>query len=201
MSVLATDNFNRADQNPLATNWTDAGDTSPLKLLTNQIVPSNVSNDCSAFYNAVAFPNDQYSQITMASAESGGGGQGGGPGVRMATSKNYYRLVGDKAASTNWELAKKVAGTYTQIGTATQSWSDGDTIYIEIKGTQIVTKKNGTGFGSWATDSSLANGKAGITYSSTSSTWACDNWEGGDFAVAGGPPYSPWLQRGPVMAQ
>lgn len=186
MSVLATDNFNRANETPLGGNWTSGGDLSTLNLISNAVslVPPP-NNDASAFRNTPAFPADHYSQVVITVTGAAGSGPGVGVTVRMATGQNYYRIALDHAATSNCQLGKQVAGTFTSLGIMTKAFSDGDTLYLEMQGTQPVSKLNGTAFGSWSTDSALASGRPGIAYSSLVTSFSLDNWEGGDFAAGG----------------
>ena len=187
MTTLATDNFNRADEAPIGSPWTTGGDTSTYNIVSNVITPSSLSDDASAFENTVSWPNDQYSQAVITVTGTGGGGQGPGVGTRMAAA-NYYRLVADHAATNNIELAKRVAGVYTQLWLRTQSFSNGATIYLESQGATHIAKLNGTAIGASHSDSSLSTGKPGVVYSSFTNLANLDNWEGGDFVVASTVP-------------
>ena len=184
MAVLATDNFNRANANPIGNPWTSAGDSTDFKILSNAVTPANLNGDCSAFENTVTWPNDQYSQVQVTTTGTKGSDIGFGPLVRGATGKNYYRLIIDAASSSNVALSKKINGTYTNLWTRTNAFTSGDTIYLEMQGSTLIAKSNGTAIGASATDTSLTTGKSGIAYSSDETNGSIDNWEGGDFAAA-----------------
>lgn len=187
-AALATDNFNRADEVPIAGNWTDLGEVDQLYLGANTVLPESESQDASVYYNAVSFPNDQYSQANITSTNSAGDGAGMGVGVRANTpgaSRNYYRLVIDAVASLNIELAKRVSGTYTRLWIRTQSWSAGALIYLGVQGTTLVAKVAGTAVGASQSDSAIATGSGSLVHSSTTTGATADNWEGGD--VGAGP--------------
>ena len=49
--------------------------------------------------------------------------------------------------------------------------------------------------GMTTTDSSLATGNAGIYFSTSETSASVDNWEGGDFAAAGGGVTYPELEH------
>lgn len=185
MSVLATDTFTRANETPLASPWTTAGDTGTFVLASNAVTYGNQNNDTSYYTTAVSSITDQYSQAVCSTASSGGGGIGPGVGVRMATSQNYYRLVADHGGTNNWELGKRVASTYTVLWDRTQSWTNGDVFYLEVQGTTLIAKRNGVAIGASTSDSALAAGRPGLSYSSSAFTSTMDTWEGGNFAVAG----------------
>lgn len=182
MSVLALDNFDRANADPIGGNWTDDGDGDHFKIVSNAATYTNSGFDAAAHYNALTFPANHYSQVAV-TVNVTSTGVGLGPSVRAATSKNYYRLVAGHAASSNVELAKKVAGTYTQLWVRTSSFTDGAIFYLEAIGTTLVARNGGVAIGASATDSSLASGQPGIVYSSVVTSGSVDNWEGGDFRV------------------
>lgn len=190
MSVLATDDFNRANETPLAGNWTTVTSETNSNLSSNTVVPSVLSNDSTVYRNDITPPNDQYSQAKITVNNNSGGGIGQGVAVRVATgARTYYRVVADHAASNNVELGAMVAGTFTPIWTRTQAFTDGDTFRLEVQGTTLRVYRNGVQIGADSTDSNIASGRFGLSYSSTATSASADDWEGGDFAgaVSSGP--------------
>jgi hypothetical protein len=118
--------------------------------------------------------------------------------------RDYYAvLVYDDAASGGshtTDLVRCANGTHTVLASATYTWSNGDTIALEVEGTGTSTVlrmyRNDVQFGSDYTDSGgsalgYTSTKPGLigNYSSPPS-WTLDDWEGGD--VGGGTPvYAP----------
>lgn len=190
MSVLATDDFNRANQNPLAGNWTTGPSQGDMRLVSN--LAANFGDDgvdCAAYYSAISWPNDQYSKAKLATTGSAGGAAGPMLTVRQSSSTNaHYRLAVDHAGANNIDVARRVAGTYTSIATFTQAWTDGDTWEFRVQGTTLSVWRNGTQVGTNQTDANIASGFAGIGYSSLDANSTIDDWEGGDFAGGGGGP-------------
>ncbi len=191
MSVLATDNFNRSNINPLDGSWTNGGNGGIIfQIVSNQVTPvAPLDRDCWSYYNGVTWPNDQYSQAVCFTG-SGGGGQGPGLVVRQDSNiavSTRYRLAVSTAGVNNVELAKAIAGVFTLIWDRTTSLSSGDAAKLEAQGTTLRAYINGSQLGADATDSSISSGKAGLFYSSTESSAAIDNWEGGDFGVIVSP--------------
>ena len=191
MTALATDNFNRANAATLGANWTVlSSPTTHYEVVSNvaALVGGSLGDDCVDYYNAVSFPNDQYSQAKLTVTGTGGGGSGVGLCVRKASgsTNTYYRMVADHAGSNNVEIGKKVAGAYTNLGNRTSSFTDGALFYLEVQGTTILAKNAGTTMGASITDSAIASGSAGLAYSSTETSASSDDWEGGDFAAGGG---------------
>lgn len=187
-AVIATDTFTRANETPLASPWTQlsAISGSTLNLSSNTVVPAAVGSNTHYYYSSGTFPNDQYSQATIA-ATGGGASQSSGPGVmvRASGTNNGYIVNFNKAASNNVSLIKYVAGTPTIVWIRTQAWTNGDTVRFEVVGTTLRVFRQGVQIGADATDSSLTSGRPGLTYFSEAgmSAISIDNWEGGDFAT------------------
>lgn len=191
MAVLATDNFNRANGG-LGANWTTmVGDDLP-NISSNAVVDSDMTNniDAGAYYNATSAPNDQYSKVTgiTMTTESVPGTV-----VRCNTSgaiTRYFSFFDTPGGSANFTIYKVVTGTYTSILTGTATIANGDTQQLEVQGTTLNIKRNGTSLNTVG-DSAIASGQFGITVVSIANagtTGVLDDWEGGDFTLAGLPP-------------
>jgi hypothetical protein len=195
MGALATDSFTRADAANLGANWTGTGEgtATGYKIVSNAVANTGDGGaDEWAKYTAVTWPNDQYSQAAVTISVAGGGtGDGEGVGVRIAAgaTKTLYRFVVNSNAGGSAEVSKFVAGTYTQLGTRTPTYSAGQLVYGEIQGSTLVMKYNGVQLGASLSDSSIASGSAGLAHSGpgVTLTTALDNWEGGDFSGAADP--------------
>lgn len=180
--AYVSDNFNRANENPLASPWSDFGASAvDFKLVSNSVTPTSlISDDAQMSLTSITWPNDQYCQVKV-TVTGTSAGAGGGLAVRCAAgAKTFYRVVVNKAASANVEVAKFVAGAFTSLGTRTTTWVDGDTLQMRIVGTSIYVYQNGIQLGALITDSALTSGNAGISYSSTVTTMTLDDFEGGD---------------------
>lgn len=181
----ATDNFNRANETPLAGNWTDISQPfHQFNLVTNSVTCSAFDNDCESIYNAGSFGADQYSEAALSVTGTPGGDQGAGVTVRSvgpAATRTEYRLIVDHAASNNVTLSKFISGAKTALTTFTSAFTNGDVWRLEVSGSNITIKRNGSTV-STVTDSSVTTGQPGITYSSTVSGATIDDWAGGDLA-------------------
>lgn len=168
-----TDNFNRADEEPITSPWATSTGWDALKVHNNKMFAA-VDNHCAAYYNAT-FSNNQYSQIV--SAEHYGGVEHG-PMVRISASArtSYYFLRNDDASV---QLRKWVAGTYELIGTCsgTPSFTGGAIMRLEANGTSITAKVGGTTICT-ATDSAVSAGYPGVWISALNKD--VDDWAGGD---------------------
>lgn len=181
MTTLATDNFNRADSGNLGSNWT----------LASSITDCNVipiaSNKASAplgigygeFYNAASFPNDQWGQVTIVTADTTSD-CGFGIILRYSASGMYFA----QASTHESRIYKGTApNTYAQVGSDGPGFADGDVFYSEIQGTTLVVKNNGSTVIT-ATDSSFSSGAVGLWASGSGTTSTADDWSAGDFAGA-----------------
>lgn len=193
MAVLASDNFNRADNADLGASWDVLTGNNAFSIVANAVSPANVGDDSAESNNSVTWPNDQYSQVVLiTSGYSGGANDGVGVGValRCATgARTFYRIVAAGAISNGTELAKFVAGSYTSLGNSSQAWVTTNILYGEAVGTTIKVKRNGTDIIS-VTDSAITSGRPGLSHSGPSAAAVLDDWEGGDLGVAFTPVLS-----------
>jgi hypothetical protein len=187
VSLLASDNFDRANANPIGAPWTTASGLSAMQIAGNVCTPSSLAADCGADYTGVTWPADHYSKAKLSVTGTSGGGSGACLSVRSASgARTLYRLEVDHAATNNVAVEKYVTGTPSAlIGPLTLAWTDGDTWELRAQGTTISVYRNGVLVGS-ATDSSspLLTGNPGIGYSSSETAASINDWEGGDFAGA-----------------
>lgn len=183
--ILATDNFNRADANPLAGNWTTGLGDFPMQLVGNSVRTTS-DNDASSLYTGISWPPDQYSKAKLSEATAGAGADSGiCLVVRGSTTANtHYRLTVNHGASNNVHLSSLVAGVYTLLlgwDVVTQAWVDGDIWELWVFGNTLFVFRNGVQVGPTTTDASIATGIPGVGYSSTSSLTlsTVEDWEGG----------------------
>lgn len=179
--ATASDDFNRANENPLAGNWTTRGNA--LKLVSNAVTSVDLTSDAAAIWNANTFGNDQYSEANV--SDTGGISAfdtGAGVSVRVNASGSYtgYRFV---IMHSNYFLSKDVAGAYTQIATGSVTWTDGALVRLEATGTGLTGLVAGATI-TTQTDASIASGSPGLLYSSELTTATWDNWAGGDLGGA-----------------
>lgn len=168
--VSVSDNFNRANGS-LGANWTQAP-ADGFSVWNNALSTANASYPELAYWSANTFSANQYGQMTVPSIT--GNWVAVGVAVRVSAGNCYAASWHDTNVL---DLHKVVSGTDTTIGT-TSTVAAGDTIRIEVSGTSISVKKNGTVVIGPLTDSSLASGSAGV-YGNGSGAQG-DNWAGGD---------------------
>jgi hypothetical protein len=153
-TLRASDNFMRADANPIGGNWTTVTGAQPMRLVSNQAEgtdPNGLNN--AAFWNALdwsPFP-DQSSTVTVGTLTSGSDHIGP---VMRANGSNFY--VCDAAGPTGATAAITLLGT-----TVTTTINSGDTVTGRVIGTAIDCAVNGV-FKVTKTDASIASGSPGI---------------------------------------
>ena len=183
MSTLATDDFNRADSANLGANWT-ALDTT-FAIASNQAAANGAGGVFTVRYTGATFPDDQWAQVTVNASVETQTDQGCGPCVRMQAGGNLYLLQGNTVET---RIYKRVSGGYTQLGTDGPSIAAGDVLYLEIQGSQLIAKKNGSTICGSPTDSAIASGNAGLWAGPLNTVNNVDDFSAGDFAAAGPSP-------------
>jgi hypothetical protein len=189
MATLATDNFNRTNAASLGANWTastaSAGnDDGDFSIASNQCIADSAIPG--VYYSGVAFPDDQWAQATAVTlAETWTAVR-----VRNSSSAATYYSGGSGSGAfgnNNHRIWKTVTGTRTSLGSQAVNLADGDVLYLEAQGTNVVLKVNGATAVSLSGESSIASGSAGLGgRTSSSSKPVFDDFTAGDFDAGGG---------------
>jgi len=188
--ILESDNFNRANEAPLALPWTLIRTASGFNLTSNVVVCNLLTQSNEWRYTRRNFPADQYVQaaISVTSATSPSGYGVVARAASVADDRTMYRLVASKAAANNVVLDRLNAAVSTSLATRTVTWVDGDVLRLEITGQGTATLKifqNGVQLGADVSDvAPLAEGQCGICLAATVTGGSIDNWEAGDFSGA-----------------
>lgn len=175
-----TDNFNRANETPIASPWIElSGSTGDVNLSSNTIVKS-ADGDYFMYYSfAGGWAADQTSQVVVATLGDGDCG----PAVRIGADGLSGYVYSNFSTGSIRGAVKIVAGTFSTIeGNYTQATA-GQTMKIEVTGANPATIRcyiNSTEDAlSPASDSSLdvAGNGAGIFWYAAS-TNVLDDWTG-----------------------
>lgn len=187
MTQLASDDFNRANVDPVDGNWVNLSSGDPFKIVSNQAVPRSTNDAEGSYDGSISWPNDQYSEATLTGTSGGGSGEGPGVSVRSQAGNIYYRII-VSFINGNIEIAK-FNTSYTQLGGFfSAGFTSGDVLRVEVSGSTITVYKNGVSQ-TTRTDSAITFGKPGISYSSIGgASNIVDNWSGGDLGAAAGLP-------------
>jgi hypothetical protein len=186
--IVVTDAFSGGAASPLPAPWATNGVDAPFnRTAAGTAQPSSLSPDCSMYYANSGIGANQYAQAAI-TVTGGGTGTGQGVAVRMSTTaKTYYRIVVNKDASNNVEVARFNAGTYTPITYRTVTWADGQVLRAEVSGTgttvTIKVFQGGVQLGADISDTSAGRvlaGNPGIVYSSILTAASVATFEAGD---------------------
>lgn len=182
MALPASDNFTRADANPVGGNWTTTSGLTGCKIVSNNLTGITAGNNCASYWNADAFGNDHYAEVTFAAA---GATRGCGPVVR--DQKTTIDLYGYSASNKRlFKIGTGVGLTFLETAQA-ETWATGDVCRLSAEGaspTTLKLYKNGSLLRSLA-DSSAAmqsGGGAGAYFDGDIATsgdaislWGADN--------------------------
>lgn len=167
----ASDDFNRANETPIAAPWTDVGLPGSLNLTTNA-VRCPATSDSGIYYAAAASSADQFSQCSLGNVSSGTGG----PCVRSSTAGNIYFI--EVVSGSASEYGKMVGGGYSDLGAGGAGLTN--PVRMEAEGTTLRVFANGVQIPNSKTDGSLVAGQPGIflyANGATADDWSGDNLE------------------------
>ena len=188
MALPATDSFTTGSNQALtvySSNWTMINGLMQVLAASDDVHSNSGASEAGARWNADAFNNDQYSQISI-SAIGSGNDPYFGVLVRGASAANSYYGWYTGVAYGALFFFKIVTGTYTELAGGGTASAVNDVMRLEASGTTITPLRNGsspTGFGP-VTDASLASGSAGLAGYSVASQVRGDSWEGGNIGGA-----------------
>jgi len=177
---MATDNFT-GTANPIGGDWTTCVGSSAMR--KNGAGGGANADNCAAYYNAVSFANDQFSQIVVLGY---GGGAFDSPGVVLRHNGSNFYYVWLNYNGTRVYISHYNGGSWTNIGSyvTISAFTIGHTFRAEIEGDTITVKDNGATIRTQDVSSvGIASGSAGI-YQYGNSDYRIDDWEGGDLGAA-----------------
>lgn len=196
-SMDPTDDFNRANETPLAGNWSKSTGSSSANInLTSNAIVASAAGDKFYYWNAASFNNDQYSQTRYPTFSSSS--FDGGPACRILTTglQGYWTSPRDASLSEQ-AIHKLVAASYSTVATALTTFANGDTLRMECSGSSVLGKKNGTTIVS-ATDTSIASGPAGVfIYEGVT----LDDWQAENLTAVGSLIHNPRQHFQPLIVR
>lgn len=190
MTANATDNFNRADETPLAAPWEQRGTAGPSVNLVTQAAQATASGDQFWRYTGAASTANQFSQ----SSKPTGTDPDEGPACRITGTAitGYFAEMAGSAG-----ILKLISGTPTVVQGYTYTVADNDVIRLEVSGSTLTMYQNAVAKAPAGTDTSIAGpGDVGMFF--FESGVRQDNWSGGDLPYADDPNNPPigFLGRG-----
>jgi len=173
-ALPASDNFNRANANPIGGNWTTGSGTADIQLLTNQV--QGVGGDCAAYWNADAFNGDHYSQAVTPVANPDAA-------VLCRHQQTAWTAYFFDALGTPEIFFKIIGGSFTTLVAGGVAFAIGDVAKIDANGSTITAYKNGASVKT-ATDTAIVGGSAAIFCFGNSTANVLDDWQGNNLGAA-----------------
>jgi hypothetical protein len=208
MSVVASDDFNRADNADVGAVWTPG--IASMRITSNAAVFATGNDADSGETHTTTLAVNHWAEAVIKNPVAGGVGQGYGVMIRATSgaSASFYRAVGN---SSGWDVSLFQSGSFVgSLGSGSgTTFANGDTIYLEAQGSSLVLKKgttNGAGGTTITTisDSTLSTQTlAGIGYSSSGGGGGVDAFVMGDFSggAGGAAKRRPGIRYGGQLGQ
>jgi len=178
---MASDIFT-GTANPIGGNWTTCVGSQAMR--KNGAAGGATADQNAAYYNAVSFANDQYSQAVILGY---GGGAYDAPGLVLRHNGTNFYYVWLNYNGTRVYISHYNGGGWTNIGSyaTISAFTVGHTLRAEIEGNTITVKDNTTSIRTQDVSSvGITSGSAGISQYGNSD-YRIDDWEGGDLGAAG----------------
>lgn len=203
---LVSDDFNRANENPIAGNWTNdalgEGSDNQLKIVSNQLQAVTADTSCEAYWNADTFSGaiEEYFTVVTKPGNTQRVELGFIQQPGSATFDGYKLSCRDNAGTDDFLLERMDNSVGTTIATATIEFNAGDVIALSRSSTGVFTV--------WLNGVAIAVSSADTTYTGSfhalvtirGTTGVIDNWgvrqiisdkvSGTDSGFADSPNYS-----------
>jgi hypothetical protein len=176
---MASDNFNRANENPLASPWSVFGSIGNLRLVSNAVQTVGASSDAGSIYTSSSVALSQCSISAV-------GGRDGGPAIHMNAAGNRCYFVTNYSGTTLHLFRLSGLGGYNEIATASGAYAVSDVVRIYRDGNDVVVTVNAVEK-LRATDTTYTDGSPGLFI--YSDDLILDDWTDG--AGGGGGPTPP----------
>jgi hypothetical protein len=172
--------FTASDSTAITTydsNWTLLNGNFAIN--TNEVHSNTASTDTLARWTAGSFNDNQYAEITLSALTSDGH-----IGVTVRSQEGAFSGYGAYASSQEVKIMEWNAGTPTTHYTGA-AYSPGDVLRLEISGTTLTLKKNGS-MVTTVSDSTYSTGRPGLSgYSNLTGTRG-DDWYADSLSSQGG---------------
>lgn len=203
--TTASDNFTRADNTTLGTNWIDPESEYGIGNGTfhNAATQINVGVNAQAvaWWNPStnSFTGNQFSQVTCSVFSSQQCGLGVNmSGASLAAFTGYVLFVDSVGHA--WSLYRQDAGiSYNPLNTGSVTPADGDIFYLENNAGTLTAKRNGSVLGT-GSDGTYTGGQPGLNVYSNGSVnvLQLNTWSGGDLG-GGGATFQAGVLNNPIL--
>jgi hypothetical protein len=136
-----------------------SGPLPPLQITNSLIIPTVNTGDCGQIYTGVAFPADQFAEITIGQLAVDGEC---GPTVRVTQTGGYaVSVLGPPSAALISLLIADFVHASNELGTFNAVINPGDVVRLSVAGTALTVTLNGVKIIT-ANDSSQTSGSPGL---------------------------------------
>jgi hypothetical protein len=209
-TAIATDDFTGdgpalgANWANLNTNWVTVSKTGGIVYGAQTGSPTGSTEGAARWVGAGTFTDDHYSSIVLTNLTNNGTDYVMGVCVRATagtdSTRDYFLafVVHSGGGPTyTTKLAKIVNGSYTEIHSASVTWTATDRLELEVSGASgsivLTVCKNGTALGgsfsqTGLTEAALTSGGAPGVIATGTSAIQGDDWEGGSYTADSGDP-------------
>ena len=188
-TVLASDNFKRANAANLGSNWDIPSGDSAIPIATNiaHIAAYGLYGQ-KYIGGSITWPDDQWCRVVVGQIPDAADA-GIGPSVRVNSNGNGILT---QAGDTDTRVYVRVGGSYQQAGSTGSASAVGDVLYLAVEGQTVTFTRNGTHIcGSPIDISSLsppASGNPGLFCYTEGAVSQATYWEAGEFDAEEEPP-------------
>lgn len=134
---MASDNFNRADANPLDGNWTTVSGIAALKIVSNAVLGTSTNTSCGARHNVSTVAD---SQVTVSAKPSGN--VDSGPALFQTGAFNGYTF--SNYTGSDLFIFRVDGGSFNNIATvAGVTVVAGDVLRLRRSGANVIGSRNG----------------------------------------------------------
>lgn len=182
MTTLASDNFTRANGG-LGANWTTISGFVAPQISSDVVITNAIGTDSAAFYSAITWPNDHYSEFTIVSNSTSSDATI--PIVRCSPSAAtfYYALIaGPLGSGITVQIKSSIAGTHAVLSTGTATINTGNIVRLDVLGDALTLSVNGNSVLTAAGGGAVSSGSPGFWIyvdSGTITDSELDSWTAG----------------------
>lgn len=172
------DNFQRAS---LGASWTVTTSPGTFGISGSTYLMPSSSGLHLMYWNAASFGTNQFSELTLYVQNTIDSGTLG-PAVRVSGTSGYMCLASNVTGALS--LVRWNTGVSTSLGTASYAPTNGDLLRLEVDGSGLTCKVNGTTKIGPFTDTTYASGEAGIASDLNGRLWSV-LWGAGNLGTGG----------------
>lgn len=182
-NILASDDFNRTNENPISGNWTNnalnEGADNQLQIVSNQLKAATSATSCEAYYNASTFNGYIENYYTIVTKPGNGNRLEIGLFTSMGAGYDGYRaiVIEDTGGTDTYEIARFDNESQTILASGSNEFNTSDVLSLRYdpQAGNLEMLINGSVIDS-ATDTTYASGPFYAYIGIKDTTAVLDNW-------------------------